>query len=78
MSKKLTPWFPHAVKPAMAGNYQLGRNGTALYFPFHYFDGEKWLYQASSSPSPAVNRYELDIERVYGNGIQWRGLAKKP
>jgi hypothetical protein len=79
MSKKLTPWFPNAMKPAHAGNYQLGRKKTGtLFFPYHYFDGKKWLHQADSRPSRPVTIDELDIAKFYGAEIMWRGLAKKP
>jgi len=75
MSKELTPWFPMSVSPARAGCYLIrGTVWESLPFPYHYFNGTEWEFDADEKPF--ASRGNTTGHITYASA--WRGLAKKP
>ncbi|HEU6454746.1 MAG TPA: hypothetical protein VN201_04730 [Roseateles sp.] len=70
MSKKLTPWFPHEVKPVRPGIYEAHWACGTWYCKW---DGE-WHW-GSSTPRKALSGYPVRGMDVL---IRWRGLAENP
>ncbi len=67
-NKKMTAWFPHYIKPARVGVYQIDRDTDAVAF----WDGRFWGVTGSS------------IEEVICRGdkssyqyAEWRGFKEK-
>ncbi|MDQ0022947.1 hypothetical protein J2X90_000733 [Variovorax paradoxus] len=75
MKNKLTPWFPMSTNPARPGCYLVrGTFGESLPFPYHYFNGFDWEFDADSQPFTSKGRPVGPI--TYAGA--WRGLVVKP
>lgn len=64
--ERLTPWYPHEIKPVRVGLYQASiyREGNPT-APKMLWDGKQWWHPINERPCDHQDRV-------------WRGLARKP
>jgi hypothetical protein len=71
---KLTPWFPHHIKPVHIGVYEV--HSCADKPDHRYFsawDGSEWAWTANTA-ADAAKRPSPSLYQLW----PWRGLAKEP
>jgi hypothetical protein len=73
----VTEWFSPAIKPVHKGAYKM----EDLPYPFHYWNGAKWLELAEKSPldfkKDAIKSAPI-ARGGYTDRQRWRGLASDP
>lgn len=74
---KLTPWFPHSIKPVRKGVYQADFATCRVSDPipwYAYFDGAEWGWMCLNVED-AVNDYRHNSTHRHVR-LEWRGIVK--